>query len=342
MDTRGTDRTDAPRGAATGGRGGEPGAGSPRTAPRRPIGIGFAVAAAVVSGASVWLNGQVVTRVDVFGDPGTYTTAKNLVAGVVVLVLAVAATAARSRQGLVLPGRRSQWWGLAAVAVVGGSVPFLLFFEGLAASGAPADAQLVHKAGLLLFVAVLAPAVLRERLGPLQLTGVGVVLLGYWLLSGDVGGLTLGRGLLLVLAASLCWATETVLDRWLLAGLTPATVAVARLAAGSVVLLAVGVVNGDTARLAGLGAVGWGWAALTGVILALYAGCWLYALANARAVEVTAVLTLAVPITATIKLVVDGTPVPDPTGVVVVGVGAVVVVAAALLGTRSTPVGFVP
>lgn len=331
MTTRGTTPAAARGGTGPAGAGH---ATPPSAAPRRPVGIALAVAAAVVSGASVWLNGQVVTRVELFGDPGTYTTAKNLVAGVVVVLAAAAATAARSRQGLAVPRRASQWWGLLAVAVVGGSVPFLLFFEGLAASGAPADAQLVHKAGLLLFVAILAPAVLRERLGALQLAGVGVVLVGYWLLSGDLGGLDVGRGLLLVLAASLCWAAETVLDRWLLADLTPATVAVARLAAGSVVLVGIGLLNGDTARLADLGAAGWGWAALTGVVLALYAGCWLYALANAAALDVTAVLTLAVPITAVIALVVDGTPVPDPAAVVVLGAGAVVVAAAALLAPR--------
>ena len=61
--------------------------GALRTAPTNRAGIGFALAAAVVSGFSVWLNGQVVTRVEVFGDPGTYTTAQNLVAGIVVASL---------------------------------------------------------------------------------------------------------------------------------------------------------------------------------------------------------------------------------------------------------------
>ena len=291
----------------------------------------FALGAAVVSGFSVWLNGQVVSRVDVFGDPGTYTTAKNLVAGAVVVLVAVVATSARSAGGLRRPAGPQQWWGLAAVAVVGGAVPFLLFFEGLARSGAPADAQLVHKAGLLAFVVVLAPLVLRERLGWFQLAGVGLVMAGYWILSGDVGSLGLGAGLLLVLAASLCWATETVIDRWLLGGVTPVTVAVARLGAGSLVLLGIGLANGDTARLADLGATGWGWAALTGVVLAGYALLWLYGLANATAVDVTAVLTVAAPITAVIKVVVDGTPVPSPAGLVVVAAGAVLV---AVVGSR--------
>ncbi len=311
---------------------------------RNRVGIVFALAAAVVSGGSVWLNGQVVGRVDLFGDPGTYTTAKNLVAGAVLLAVAVSATASGSGHGLVRPTRRSQWWGLAAVAVIGGSVPFLLFFEGLSASGAPADAQLVHKAGLLLLVAILGPAVLGERMGPIQLAGVGLVLVGYWVLSGDIGSLSVGRGLLLVLAASACWAVESVIDRWLLSptpgsagggGLTPATVAVARLGAGSLVLLGVGALNGDTARLADIGIAGWGFALLTGAVLALYAGLWLYALANAQAVDVTAVLAVAAPITAVIALLVDGAAVPDPAGIAVVGAGALVVAAGAVTGRQA-------
>jgi drug/metabolite transporter (DMT)-like permease len=303
--------------------------GALRTAPTNRAGLGFALAAAVVSGFSVWLNGQVVSRVEVFGDPGTYTTAKNLVAGLVVVAIAGVATLAGSRAGLVRPAGRSHWIGLAAVAVVGGAIPFLLFFEGLAASGSPADAQLLHKAGLLAFVAVLAPSVLRERLGPPQLAGVGLVLLGYWILSGDLGSLGLGSGVLLVLAASACWAAESVIDRWLLADVTPATVAVARLGAGSVVLVVIGLVNGDTARLADLGTTGWAWAALTGLVLAGYAMLWLHGLANAQAVDVTAVLTLAAPITALVNVGIEGTPVPSPTGLVVVAAGGLLVAVAA-------------
>lgn len=309
---------------------------APRTAPVNRSGVGFALAAAVVSGFSVWLNGQVVTRVDVFGDPGTYTTAKNLVAGAVVLLLALAGTLAGGSLGLVRPKRRSQWVGLAAVAVVGGAIPFLLFFEGLAASGSPADAQLVHKAGLLAFVAILGPAVLRERLGGLTLLGVGVVLVGYWIISPELGSVGLSTGLFLVLAASLCWASEAIVDRWLLADLSPSTLAVARLGAGSLVLLAIGLVNGDSARITDMGTAAWGWVLLTGLVLAGYAMLWLYALANAQAVDVTAVLTIAVVVTAGIRLAVDGTPIPSPLGVGVIAVGGVLAAVAASRRASST------
>lgn len=297
-------------------------------------GVGFALGAAAVSGFSVWLNGQVVSRVEVFGDPGTYTTAKNLVAGAVVAAFALVLTARRSPHGFALPRARRQLWALVAVAVVGGSVPFLLFFEGLARSGAPGDAQLLHKAGLLVFVAVLGPALLRERLGALQVGGVVLVLAGYWMLSSGPDGATLGAGALLVLAASLCWAVESVIDRWLLADVSVATVGTFRLFGGVLVLLAIGAFNGDTAGLAEIGVVGWAWASLTGVVLAAYVGLWLHGLRGAQAVDVTAILTLAAPITALVALLVDGVAAPDPVGLVVIGCGAAVVAAVASWSPR--------
>lgn len=169
------------------------------------------------------------------------------------------------------------------------------------------------------------------------MAGVGMVLFGYWILSSGMTGLTPGRGLLLVLAAALCWSAESVINRWLLAALSPATVTVARLSAGSVVLVAIGLFNGDTARLADLGAGAWGWVLLTGTVLATYAALWLYALANAAVLDVTAVLTLAAPVTAVIAVVAEDSAVPDPVGVGVVACGALLVALAASRG-RATSV----
>ena len=72
-------------------------------------------------------------------------------------------------------------------------------------------------------------------------------------------------------------------------------------------------------------------------MLAGYAGCWLYGLANAQAVDVTAVLTIAAPVTVIIKVILDGASVPDPVGLAVVAGGAVLVAVAASART-SEPV----
>src|SRR5689334_17005440 len=91
----------------------------------RARGVGLAFVTALISGVSIYVNGRAVKH---FHDPTVYTTAKNAVAGVLLLALALAPRAATSGRSV----ERRQWAGLAVVAVVGGSVPFVLFFEGLA------------------------------------------------------------------------------------------------------------------------------------------------------------------------------------------------------------------
>lgn len=296
--------------------------------PAPSTGLTLAVLAAVISGVAVWINTQAVTRVELFGDAGTYTTAKNLVAAVVVVAVALSAGRRQALVALRRPARRVQWWALLAVSLVGGSVPFLLFFEGLARSGSPVDAQAVHKASLVVLVAVLGPALLRERLGPLQGIGLTLVVVGYLLMGEDLRAADTA-GLLLVLGAAALWAVEAVLDRWLLGELSVATVAVARLGAGALWLVVFGLVTGDTSGLARLGVEGWAWAAVTGVVLAGYTACWLGALAGAQAVDVTAVLALAVPVTAVVNAVAEGTPLSPWYVLALLVLGAVVVAAAA-------------
>lgn len=291
------------------------------------LGMVLAGSAAVVSGLAVWLNAQVVTRVEVVSDPGTYTTAKNLVAAVAILAVAGLSAGRRSPAALTRPGTRGQWVGLLLVSIVGGSVPFLLFFEGLASSGSPVDAQAVHKASLLVFVVVLGPSLLRERLGPLQGAGMVLVVVGYLLMGDDFGAADAG-GLILVGLAAALWALESVIDRWLLSDLSVTTVATARLGVGVVWLLLIGMFTGDTGRLGQLGATGWMWVALTGLVLAAYVACWLGALAEAQAVDVTAVLALAVPITAVLNSVMEDAPLPSPRVLAVIVVGVVAVAAA--------------
>jgi drug/metabolite transporter (DMT)-like permease len=300
---------------------------------RRPrssaIGLSLALVAAVVSGGSVWLNAQVLTRVEAFGDAGTYTTAKNLVAAVVVVVVAGLAGRRWGEAGFRRPRGTGQWTALLAVSIIGGSVPFLLFFEGLSRLGpeGAADAQAAHKASLLLLVAILGPTLLRERLGPLQGLGVAMVVFGYLSMGSDVLG-SGTAGLLLVVAAAALWALESIVDRWLLSDLSVVTVATARLGVGALWLVLIGAFTGDTAALVRLGASGWAWAALTGLVLAAYAGTWLAALSRAQAVDVTAVLALAVPVTSVVNRLAEGAPL-SPWYVLVLLLGGTLVVLAA-------------
>ena len=88
-------------------------------------GVALAVVAACISGLAVWLNGFAVKQMP---DAAVYTTLKNGVAAVILIGLA----AMTVRPAEVRSMGRASWVRLLVIGVVGGSVPFLLFFVGLA------------------------------------------------------------------------------------------------------------------------------------------------------------------------------------------------------------------
>jgi drug/metabolite transporter (DMT)-like permease len=297
---------------------------------RTRTGIALAFVAAAISGVAVFVNGYGVRAVP---DATVYTTAKNLVAAAVLAVLAAVAIAGR-RPSPVLPRGPRQVALLATVAVVGGSVPFVLFFEGLHRASST-HAAFVQKT-LVVWVAALAVPLLHERLRPVHVVAMAAIVGGLVLLDGGRRGFRFGDGEVLILAATALWAVEAVLARRLLADLPPLTVALARMGGGVVVLAGWLAVTGRLGALAGLGARGWLWSVATGAILAGYVAAWYAALSRAGAIDVTAVLTVAAVITAALSTVVKGTPLPttNAAGLALLVAGAGLVAAPALVAAR--------
>jgi drug/metabolite transporter (DMT)-like permease len=265
----------------------------------RRTGILLALATAGISGISVFVNAR---GVKTFESATVYTTAKNVVAALV--LLAVVGLGARTGARLTRPVGKRQWWALGAIGLVGGSVPFVLFFEGLARATSP-QAAFIHKT-LVLWVALLAVPLLKERLQWGHWVAIGLLVVGQVGLAGGVPS-SFGTAGLLILAATLLWALEVVLAKWLLAGVSSWTVGVARMGLGAVALLAWLALTGRLGGLLGMTTTQAGWVLLTGVLLACYVATWFAALARAQAVDVTAVLVLAAPVTAGLSAAVDGT-----------------------------------
>lgn len=284
---------------------------------RRRTGILLALVTATVSGVSVFVNSY---GVKAFGNPTAFTTAKNVVAAGLLLL----AVAGGRRYGarLTLPQGIGQWGALALVGVIGGSVPFVLFFEGLARSSSP-QAAFLHKT-LVLWVALLAMVVLGERLQWGHWLAIGLLVAGQVGLAGGVPG-GLGTPELMILGATLLWAVEVVVAKLLLGTLSSWTVAVARMTLGSVVLLAWVAIRGDLSLLTSMTAHQVGWVLLTGALLAAYVASWFAALQRALAIDVTAVLVLAAPLTTILSSVVEGTPL-QPGWLVVLLAGGVLAV----------------
>lgn len=293
----------------------------------RRTGILLALATAAVSGVSVFVNARGVTT---FESATVYTTAKNLVAALVLFT--VVALGTRTGVRLTRPAGARQWVALTAIGLIGGAVAFVLFFEGLARATSP-QAAFIHKT-LVLWVALLALPLLKERLQWGHWVAIGLLVVGQVGLAGGLPS-SFGTSGLLILAATLLWSVEVVAAKWVLGGLSSWTVAVARMGLGSVALVAWLAVRGQLGGLTAMTGEQLGWVLVTGLLLAGYVGTWFAALARAQAVDVTAVLVLAAPVTAGLNAAVNGTALAPQAGWL-----ALVVVGGALavwLGGRGAP-----
>ncbi|HLE89126.1 MAG TPA: DMT family transporter [Candidatus Limnocylindria bacterium] len=274
---------------------------TPRIGQSVTVGISLALGTAAISGLSVFLNGFAVKQ---FPDPATYTTLKNAAAAVILIGAMVAVGGVPRALGT------RRWAGVAALGLIGGSIPFLLFFTGLAQASAPA-AAVIHKT-LFIWVALLAVIVLRERLGAWQISALGV-LVAATLMVQPPAGVAWGGGESLIAIATGMWAVETIVARRLLATVPPLVAGAGRMGFGLLILVGYLVATGRIGVVFELGAAQWAWVIGTGVLLAGYVATWYGALRRAPAAMVAAVLTLGAPITAALQLVTAGAvPAPGP------------------------------
>jgi len=286
-------------------------------------GLVLALLTAIISGVSVWLNSFGVREVP---DAALYTTLKNGVAAVILIGALLASSTGPSAVRSLRPGT---WRRLAVIGVIGGSVPFLLFFTGLAQASAP-GAAFIHKT-MFIWVALLAVPFLGERLGGFQVGAIALLLVGQLLLAPPrVEGAQLGSGETLIALATLLWSVEVILAKRLLASVPPLVIGAGRLGIGLIVLLAFVLLSGSAGGVASVTATGWAWVTVTGVMLAAYVGTWMAALSRAPASAVTSVLVLGAVITAGIQAVAAGAS-PAP-AVLVGGLVLVAAVSVVLIG----------
>lgn len=293
----------------------------------RATGIALAFVSAAISGVSIYVNGLGVKH---FSDATVYTTAKNAVAG---LLLLVALASMRPRRRVPTRPRRAAL-PLLGVAIIGGSVPFVLFFEGLARAQST-QAAFIQKT-LVIWVALLAVPFLRERVRWPHAAAIALLLGGQAWLAGNAGHVAFGTGEATILAATLLWAIEIVYVKRLMDTLDPQLLATARMALGAVLLIAWVLVTGKAGQLLHMSGLQWRWVLLTGVLLTGYVGTWYAALARAPAVDVTAVLVFGAVITALLGGAAGSVPINVP-ALLLLTAGAAVIAWTALRAPAARP-----
>ena len=290
----------------------------------RTVGWGIALATmtALISGVSVFANGLIVKE---FADPVVLTGVRNAMVGAVLLAILLGSGGIGEIRALST-GRAGT---LFLIAVIGGSIPFILFFTGLAEASGP-GASFIHKT-LFVWVSLLAVPFLGESLGLVQIAALGVLVVGV-LLVGPTGAVGPGPAELMILAATIMWAVEVVIARYLLsrAGVSVRLAATARMALGAVLILGFLVITGRAGAIVALTSTQWLLIAGTGALLFGYVTTWYGALQRAPASIVASILVGGAVVTAVLVIARTGS-VPAPSvelGLVLLAIGVVMAIAA--------------
>jgi drug/metabolite transporter (DMT)-like permease len=307
---------------------------APKVSSRAVSGLAVSGVTAAVSGVSVFVNSYGVHSVR---SPAVYTTGKNFFAATFLLVFALITRTAYFRKGETegggaLSSSVPRGWRLVAlayVAIVGGGVAFVMFFDGLARTS-PVPAAFLHDT-LVVWVALIAWPVLGNRLSSWNVIAIGLLVVGLVASGGGIGSLVVNSGNALVLGATVLWAAETVVIKELLSGLSPNALGVVRMGGGLTVLVTYLGITGQLGPLFSLDADALRWTVITGLLLGAYVASWMFALSRARAIDVTSILVASAVVTAILQAVVQHKDLAQEAwGLALIGVGTV----AAVVATR--------
>lgn len=291
------------------------------------FGLMLIVATALVSGVSVFINAWAVKGF----DSGVFTFAKNALVAVFLLAIILGLGIFRELHSL----KRKDWRNLVLLGVVGGSIPFLLFFRGLQIAGASAG-SFIHKL-LFIPVVVLALLFLKEKVSWKTVAGAGLLVAGMFFLV--LPKLAWSSGLLMIAAAVLLWAVDNVFAKHLLKGLSGTVVAFGRMFFGSVLMLAYLVVIGKESLIVSMSSQQYVWILLTGALLLLFVLTFYTGLKVVKVTTAASILSLGLPITVILDLAFRGVAMTlqSAMGIVLVLGGVVFFILAEIPSVISTP-----
>lgn len=257
---------------------------------------------ALVSGASTFVNAYAVVGT----NSDAFVTVRNMV--VAAALLPVAFLAIRQLKAPAL--RPRDWTALAAIGLVGGAVPFLLFFRGLelaTAAGGAATAAFGYRT-LFLWASVLAVVVLAERPRWTLWAGAALLLTGNVLLLSLTAPIwTDGTGY--VLAATVLWSVEYTVSKRVLRALPSPTVALGRMGFGAVFLGGYLALTAQWGAVAGFSGADWAWVGISAAFLLAFVGTWYAGLKRVDLSTATSVLVLGFPVTWLLAFLFQGRPI---------------------------------
>jgi len=226
-------------------------------------GILLAFLTAIISGFSIFINQYGVLII----NPYVFTGLKNIVVAVLICGLLLIVKDWRLLKNL----SKKYWLLLIAIGLIGGSVPFLLFFKGLSLTTS-AQGSFIHKT-MFIYVMIFAMLFLKEKISKKLLFGGLILLLGNAFLLKFIPH-SLGKGDLFVLIATLFWAVENIISKHTLKELPSRIVIWGRMFFGSIFILIFLALTHQINLITTLSANQISWVLITGIILFGYVMTW--------------------------------------------------------------------
>ncbi len=253
------------------------------------VGLLLVLATAIISGVSTFVNSYALVGT----SSDAFVTVRNLAVALLIAPVALVATR-RSPERL----RAVDYGGLALVGLIGGAIPFLLFFHGLAlasAAGGAATASFLYRT-LFLMATVFALLFLRERFHARVFVGAALLLGGNLLLLSLISPLWT-PGTTYVFAATILWAAEYTISKRLLTNLRSSTVGFGRMGFGAVFLLGYLALTSQYGAVAAMSGTQWEWVAISAALLTAFVLTWYAGLQRTDLSVATSVLVLGFPVT---------------------------------------------
>jgi len=258
----------------------------------REKGLILIFSTAIISGFSIFINKYSVNVI----NPYIFTFLKN-----VIVVLMLSGFVFLIKDWELFAGlTKKQWLQLLIIGLIGGSIPFLLFFKGLSLTSA-AQGAFIHKT-MFVYAAILAVIFLKEKINKGFLIGAIFLLFGS-LISLKALPISFGKGDLFILSATILWAFENLISKYVLRELPGRIVAWGRMFFGSIFILIYLIATSQIGLAGELGLNQFIWTLITSILLFGYVFTWYSGLKYIPLSTATAILILGSPITTLFSLI---------------------------------------
>jgi drug/metabolite transporter (DMT)-like permease len=255
-------------------------------------GVMFALITALISGISIFINAFGVKGI----NPYLFTFLKNIIVAVFLISLIVLFKNFKELKRLDF----KDWRILVLIGLIGGSIPFLLFFKGLQLTTA-GESSFIHKT-MFVFVSIMAVMFLREKLTKKVIIPALILLVGNFLLL-SINNFSLSYGNLLILIATLFWSVEIIIAKKVLKRLNSDIVAFGRMFFGSIFILIFLIFTNQLSLINTVNYNNIGWILITSLFLFAYVFTWYKALKFTEASLATAILLVGGIVTTLFDLV---------------------------------------